>query len=384
VKHNDIPHNKPTTIKLPIMDEVQFTSTVARTTQPSCLVINLRADVEAVIGPNVYSAVVPPFSVTQIMTMAWVCRRNQKRSTISDREISDRMVMSFGYYRRMALEEVHAHGFQACITKFKDRHVLHNFTYQRLLQSERLECSLQASLPEEASHPICRIYSSTLASSRTSLRRALGNEMASFDRFLDLPPEVRLMIYEEFLRLPAEELQYDDHEFDPRNKRTQLRLSSRSERHELSYHANWTYILSTGRADELDDYKPSRWATERTPEIMALLRVNRQIFEEAMPVFYNINKFHARTLQELTHMPQHCGARRRACFTNISLDYGDDAGPRTAKKAFILKAAKYLHSLQISIGDRHYLEPRADAPLYKSADLVPGMEFLSFIKCTRA
>jgi hypothetical protein len=184
--------------------------------------------------------------------------------------------------------------------------------------------------------------------------------------------------------VPAEELQYDDHEFDPRNKRTQLRLSSRSERHELSYHANWTNILSTGRADELDDYKPSRWATEPTPEIMALLQVNRQIFEEAMPVFYNINKFHAKTLQELTHMLQHCGARRRACFTNISLDYGDDAGPRTAKKAFILKAAKYLHSLQISIGDRHYLEPRADAPLYKSADLVPGMEFLSFIKCTRA
>jgi hypothetical protein len=220
------------------MDEVQFTSSVACTTQPSCLVINLRADVEAVIRPYVHSAVVPPFSVAQIMTMAWVCRRNQKRSTISDREISDRMIMSFGYYRRMALEEVHAHCFQACVTKFKDRHVFHNFTYQRLLQSERLECPLQASLPEEASHPTCRTYSSTLASSRTFLRRALGNETASFDRFLDLPPEVRLMIYEEFLRVPAEELQYDDHEFDPRNKRTQLRLSSRSERHELSYHAN--------------------------------------------------------------------------------------------------------------------------------------------------
>ncbi|GAB7332264.1 hypothetical protein MBLNU13_g04107t2 [Cladosporium sp. NU13] len=227
-----------------------------------------------------------------------------------------------------------------------------------------------------------RIYTSSLTSSRRTLRRTLGNETSNFDCFFELPAEVRLMIYEEVLRVPARELQYDDHEFDPRNKSRQLRLSSRGERHECSYLPNWSNMLAMGRADSLSGYKPNRWATEPTPDIMALLRVNRQVFEEAMPVFFHVNNFHANSLQELTHMLQHCGARRRACFSNISFDYGEKTGPRTALKAFrLLYEAKYLHSLQISIEDKPYLEsgPNNSDPTYRSPGLMPGMELLGII-----
>lgn len=363
------------------MDEVQFVSAVARVIQPPHLVINLKAEVEAAVKPYINSTALPPFSVAEIMVMAWVCRKYQSELTISDKKVSDWMVMNFGFYRKMALKELYSHSFQVCATTYRERHTFHDIAYNRLLQAERLEFPLQASLPADTSRPTHRTYSSTPASSRMFLRRVLGNEMSNFDRLLELPAEVRLMIYEEVLRVPTEELQYDDHEFDPKNKNNQLRLSSRGERHELSYYANWANCLAMGRAESTLDYKPSRWATEPTSELMALLRVNRQIFGEAMPVFYNVNSFHANTLQDLTHMLQHCGARRRACFNNISFDYGEKTGPRTAIKAFrLLMEVKYLHSLQISIEDKPYLEAGPDAPLYKSADQMPGLELLGIIR----
>jgi len=365
------------------MDEVVFISAVARVVQPPYLDVNLKAEVEAAIKPYANSTATPPFSVSEIMTMAWVCRKHRTQLTITDKKISDWMLMNFGQYREVALTELYMHSFQVCSTTYKERHGFHTFTYQRLLECERLECPLQASLPDDTSRPANRIYSSTLASARRHLRRALGNELSSFDRLLELPAEVRLMIYEEVLRVPAEELQYDDHEFDPKSSNHQLRLSSRGERHELSHYANWTNCLATGRADSTPSYNPTRWATEPTSEIMAPLRVNRQIFEEAMPVFYNVNKFHVKSLQELTRMLQHCGARRRACFSNISFDYGGKTGPKTAMRAFrLLNEVKFLHSLEMSVDEESYLEARSStvAPRYKSPEQMPGIELLGITR----
>lgn len=289
--------------------------------------------------------------------------------------------MTFGYHRAMALKELHEHSFRFCKTDPNHKSAFFDFSYQRLLECERLECPLQALRPLGARHPSLRTYTSSLASSRMSLRRALGNELPNFNRFFELPAEVRLMIYEEVLRVPAGELQYDDHEFDPRNKGLKFRLSSRGERHERSYRRNWSTLLTMGRADSIRNYKPNRWASDPTPNIMSLLRVNRQMFEEAMPVFYNVNTFHANSLQELTHMLQHCGARRRECFSNISFEYGDKTGPRTALKAFrLLMQVKYLHTLQISIEDKPYLGSGTNDAPYKSVDLMPGMELLGIIR----
>jgi hypothetical protein len=365
------------------IDEVQLVSAVARITKPPHLVIDLKAEVEEAVKPYADSIAIPPFSVAEIMTMAWVCCKGQYLPRISDEKISDWTIMTFGYYRMMALKELHAHSFQLCRTTPSHKNAFHNFTYQRLFESERLEFPLQALKVLRASHPSRRVYASRLASSRRFLRRALANEILTFDRFFELPAEVRLMIYEEVLRVPTGELQYDDHEFDPRNKSLQLRLSSRGERPESSYQTNWSNTLATGRADSMRGYKPNRWASEPTPQLMALLRVNRQIFEEAMPVFYSVNKFHVDSLQELTHMLQYCGARRRGCFSNVSFDYGEKTGPRTALKAFrLLMDVKYLHGLRISIEDKPYLEsgPFSSAPPYKSPDLMPGMALLGIIR----
>lgn len=113
---------------------------------------------------------------------------------------------------------------------------------------------------------------------------------------------------------------------------------------------------------------------------MALLGVSRQIFEEAMPVFYKFNNFHAKNLHDLTCILQHCVARRRACFISIPFGQGDNAGRRVTKKAFsLLKSVKHLHNLEILIEDDPYLTPPGAAP-YKSADEIPGIEFLSTIR----
>lgn len=104
--------------------------------------------------------------------------------------------MNFGFCQQSALRELHAHGFQLCVIKYKTRTSFHKLSRQRLLEFERMECPLQASPIPQTTLPTKRTYSSTLPSLRRFLRYAFGNETLSFDRFFDLPDEIRLMIYE--------------------------------------------------------------------------------------------------------------------------------------------------------------------------------------------
>jgi hypothetical protein len=312
--------------------------------------------------------------------MAWVCRPNQQQTTITDEKTSNWIIMNFGYYRKLALKELHSHSFQNCETSHKRRHTFHDLTYQRLLQRERLEFPLQTcrrNRNELGDVVMCR---STRTASRTFLRRALGNESPTFNKFFELPAEIRLMVYEYALWVPANELQYDDHDFDPKDDDRQMIFSSRGKRPDHSHYKDWVVKFATWYPRRLHR---KAWATEPTSRLLALLRVNHQIFDEAVPVFYGVNTFHAETLQDLTHMLLHCGARRRAFFSSISFVYEGHPGPRTVKKAFtLLKEAKCLRKLQILIEDKLHLETSGINIFkpYVSVNQIPGLELLSSIR----
>lgn len=105
--------------------------------------------------------------------------------------------------------------------------------------------------------------------------------------------------------------------------------------------------------------------TDPLGKVLALLSANRQIFQEAMPVFYNINTFRAENPYQLVRMLRHCGARRLAYFSRIELafDYKSDQ-PQLQKQAFrLLAQAKLLQDIHIVSSDGTF-------PLSKTAEII--------------
>jgi hypothetical protein len=88
--------------------------------------------------------------------------------------------------------------------------------------------------------------------------------------------------------------------------------------------------------------------TEPLGKILALLGTNRQIFREAMPVFYNINHFHAVGVEEAVRMLQHCGPERRKHFKSISFGLQTQVSWADTKHCVeLLMEVKDIHTLLI-------------------------------------
>jgi len=316
-------------------------------TSDAPIMTNLRSKVWTAVARYRSSRVnIPPFSVAEIMVMAWVCRKKQSRSYITDEEVSNWTIFTFRYYEKMALEELYKHSFQHGATEYKDRTAFHNLAFERTIQLERIDVPLEVCSSKHG-------YSSTTIGAQRFLRRVLGEELTEFKDFFKLPVEVRVLIYEEVFRSRVDGLQYNDFEFHPNNSIRGLRLSQRGRRPCWNYHEDYTQSIAREcRTEHWSRRKDYPSATEPTSQLMALLRVNRQVFEEAMPVFYGVNHFHVRTPRELTNMLTFCGERRRPHFTSISFGYSPSVGPKTANKAFrLLKDIKRLRRLEITAFD---------------------------------
>jgi hypothetical protein len=112
---------------------------IAPITPPTTTTImTLNAKVEAAVAPYAsLSSHAPTFSIAEIMVMAWVCRKRQDRNYVSDEEVSDWMILTFGAHRKMALEELYKHSLQNCDVSFKSRTPFHNLAFQKTAQIER-------------------------------------------------------------------------------------------------------------------------------------------------------------------------------------------------------------------------------------------------------
>lgn len=89
---------------------------------------------------------------------------------------------------------------------------------------------------------------------------------------------------------------------------------------------------------------------------MTLLSVNRQIFEDAMPVFYNINTFEVKCIQELSRMLRLCGSRQRVCFSHIEFEHIYSGTKDIRNKVFkMLAQVKQLQRLTVHTGDVRHL-----------------------------
>jgi len=166
-------------------------------------VISLYAEIKAIVRLHAHDTVAPPFSPAELAVMAWVCCRNYQE-IIPERQIFRWAVKQFKFYANLAVEDAYN------LNRYKKRE-------RRLpyLQNLYNGIATEITLHNVPIYPVCiepdsddddepstesPAYISTLPKSRTFLRRALGNETSAFRRFLDLPAEIRLMIYAEVFR----------------------------------------------------------------------------------------------------------------------------------------------------------------------------------------
>jgi hypothetical protein len=99
-------------ISYPRREVVDLTSDLP-ITSVTTITPSLRSKVWAIVSRySSSSSRIPPFSVAEIMVMAWVCRKAQHRDYITDEEVSDWTVLTFKYYKTMALKELYKHSFQ--------------------------------------------------------------------------------------------------------------------------------------------------------------------------------------------------------------------------------------------------------------------------------
>lgn len=339
------------------------------------LVLDLNAEIKAIVKLHASRTRVPPFSSAELAVMAWVCCKIDLE-IVTEKQIFKWVVKKFRYYADLAAEDSYN-----LVSSPKRRH------RTRYLQVFYNNMASELFLHEVPMYPICveldsddddvllglrdsQMYISTLVRARTFLRRALGNETREFRRFLDLPVEIRLMIYAEVFRYEGK-IEFTNPMLHLPAPRRAIRNTSYSPQHVRDHTYAFDEDLCTLPA-ERDK------VTGLSGEIMSLLLVNRQIFEEAMPVFYNINTFHVKGIQDLARMLRLCGARRRVYFSRIDFEHRYSGTKDISKKVFkMLAEVKQLQHFTVRANDEIHLRG------YRAydADDTAWMDLLCDLKC---
>ena len=348
----------------------QRTTTIV-SAQP--LVVNLLAEVKAVVRRHAHDTKAPPFRPAELAVMAWVCCKNYDE-VVTEEQISKWVVKMFRYYAELTIQDA----FNLSRDKKRKRRIP---LLQNLFDGLATEITLHDvpiyrvwmdvdSDDSDAPPAGSTMYVSSLVKARTFLRRTLGNEMSCFKRFLDLPPEIRLMIY-------AEALSYEG-KIEFTNPMLHLPAPRRAIRN-TAYDQDHLYNQAFDDGEQLWSLPEERDnVTGLSGEIMSLLLVNRQIFHEAMPVFYNINTFQVTGIQELSRMLRLCGSRRRVYVFRIDFEHTYCGTNEIAKKVFkMLAQVKKLQRFTVRANDSRHLQRY----LAYGSDNIAWLGLLCDLKC---
>ena len=312
----------------------------------------LKAGVEAVIKPHLHRQSCPPFSLDELAIMAWIhCRNHNEIST--EKDMYKRLMENFRYYRNLAVEDIYNP------TRLTEDLLRTELNYiVRNLSSPRYghEMPMRTLYRDDATYPSRpgAVCINTLANSRQYLRRVLGSELKHFPQFFVLSPELRLMIYQELLCMDKVLLYLGTGYFQ-----------------DLECNVDFAMVQDhrEQRAGEIPERRRARkavkhYANTGPPEkTLSLLLANRQIFQEAMPVFYNVNTFRVRGVKRLVQLLGRCGASRRARFSRIEVEEYDDGGRAITKEVFELFAGiKQLQYLRIFTDDEWFLKQSTSHP----------------------
>ncbi|KAI7381832.1 hypothetical protein KC336_g18743 [Hortaea werneckii] len=233
---------------------------------------SLRNEVQEVIRPYMTAEEYPPFSGGELVVMALV-------DTDDDSLPRDRILRwvidTFKYYHDAFIDKA----LQTLGPDLNFDHGSDEGTFENITKA-----FTEYELPIRESRVVinkCKkiLYSVTTRAARVYLRRWLESERKGTFPFLNLPPEIRNNIYELLLVFPSSGVHvqeaYDRKGFD-------VRFLERIDE-----------LGPCGRFWSVALVQDSQWMIKKSmKEILALLHVNKQVYKEAMPLFYMLNMFY--------------------------------------------------------------------------------------------
>ena len=190
----------------------------------------------------------------------------------------------------------------------------------------------------------------------------MSPEVNRFSRFLELPPEIRQMIYAMVLKFPLSGLRFRPSEPACRQKLTILRKD-----------------LSTPLSPWPRPSFAPRVLYQSVPEALYLLLVNKQIFSEAFPLFYGENLFYFDEIHSAYTALRSLPAYRRQHIGQLAIDCCASYPELTARVFSYIGSLPKLRTLHISIDEAMWMN---STPEELSIHAFPGLTKLRALPST--
>ncbi|KAI7154807.1 hypothetical protein KC349_g7415 [Hortaea werneckii] len=235
---------------------------------------SLRSEVREVIRPYTTVDEEPPFSGGELIVMALV---DTDEETLPKDRILRWIISTFKHYHNTFVDKAFQTlgpdlNFDGC----SDEAVFGNIT-EAFTEYEVPICESRRVIERRDTS----FWSVTTQAARVYLRDRLKPEREGVFPFLDLPAEIRNNIYELLLTFPSSGVHVQESEDDDEEGFDVFFLQRIDE--PGSCGRKWSDSLCKG----------TQFVIKKSmDDILALLYVNKQVYEEAMPLFYMLNMFH--------------------------------------------------------------------------------------------
>ena len=311
---------------------------------------NLEKRLREAIAPYKNGYTMPPFSFPELLVIAVVLNKWRK----SKKGIHHWILQNFGYYRELALIN------QSNLGKHNDpnrklamrlsediNEAFMDFEAPLFRQQQEDIHADDKLLYPESSIDAGRWVVQSPAAAKHFLRRHLVTAPARSRacRFMALPTELRLRIYEYALLFPKSGVQIQDRYTRPK---TLLAFSK-------DYDKAATRVLASGqmsRGVRSQDYcLPRRLNGPLISSHLALFSVNKEIYQEAMPVFFGDNLFVCKSTRDLHDLLFGTTEERRNHIRYIAFSIIHDCKHYAAKTFKLLATLPRLRHLDIWINE---------------------------------
>jgi hypothetical protein len=257
-------------------------------------------EVETAIKPWKSSNEKPPYSDVELVTIALVLG-----GSMDERAVITWIKNAFPYYAKLDLEVQGSNFIRDALEMFE----------------------LPATRPEDDELPTS--WDVLIPDARSYLQPMLGLKRQGAFTFLQLPPELRNKIYEMVFQYPQLGL----------SPRYQIDAVTRQE---------WIEDFVVMARDYSTPFSLHLWAprcqyllqhTQSTQQMLSLLLVNKQIFEEAFTHFYRLNLFYFFNVRELDGFLRGMPVYRRQHLSQLAFRY------RPGDAEVAISAFRYLASM---------------------------------------
>ncbi|KAF2159777.1 hypothetical protein M409DRAFT_60546 [Zasmidium cellare ATCC 36951] len=373
------------------MRPLQSTTSVKTRQRRAALAMGLRGELKRklrkLIKPWKTSTSKPPFTAEQLVVIAlFLCPPEGSTQARVERFI----MQHFGYYLKLAL---------ACTPLADSKHLTAPRSNQRKVEAFQKDCNrvyrqfevpIQTASSSEGSTARWTITAAaTHIFLRDVLRPSAPEEPFPFQR---LPAELRNRIYEYVLRFPTQGVCVKVKAEKPgkesksipaqfsviRDQKLEMNGSGASDFYYKLESAYRDYPLANhpdGLPKGIQNCLPAA-------DHLSVLSVSKQVFQEAMPIFYSTNNFTFDSLQHLLWFLEATPAARRDHIEHVSFYYMDGY-EKFASPAFkLLKEISHLRELDIGVAESYWKNlVKVDwTPKYPDVLKVPGAFTLRSIR----